>query len=335
MAEVSAEKYGNLLADWLEESSSLQRAQDLANNLNYNLAPFWGAKKRRARFRGELLAANTALALFLIKHAFGEDRYASVSMWLLIIKKARVIPRTEENTPGLLRSHETRVNEYSEVLSNGASSVGMAIVFVRTLGLPIVGTIHEQILLMMRFGEASREIGQVISKQQSNAQVADPTLAASHKEILARGLASDGEVGMMDVDDFDCINKTLGQDAGDQVMRKFRKLIVELSKKDQLLVCFPYDSGDEVLVSQPSAENVGRLVALLRQAVDACAFTIQDGAGVSTAIVHGLPVSIGCGATREEAWMALRSRKRKDSGRAISARIERLQSADGTWTQSG
>lgn len=170
-------------------------------------------------------------------------------------------------------------------------------------------------------------------------------------------------IGMMDIDDFDAINEKLGRGAGDQVMKAYKRLAAMQSKVGSILnetgfmalqdelartgaalnefvLCFPYSSGDEFIIQHQDPEKVRSVLESMQRAADELelAIAIPDDSGATVALLHGIPVSIGCGSTKDEAWKALIAQKRTGTKKAMSDRIELLNpppdppSADGGTT---
>ncbi|MBZ4417866.1 hypothetical protein [Myxococcus sp. RHSTA-1-4] len=170
-------------------------------------------------------------------------------------------------------------------------------------------------------------------------------------------------IGMMDIDDFDAINEKLGRGAGDQVMKAYKRLAATQSKVGSILnetgfmalqdelartgsalnefvLCFPYSSGDEFIIQHQDPEKVRSVLESMQRAADELELAIPDDSGATIALLHGIPVSIGCGSTKDEAWRAVIAQKRTGTKKAMSDRIELLNpppdapSADGGITDA-
>ena len=59
--EITCNQCGGLLAKWLSNECSPENAKTLAKNIGYNDSPFFGAKKKRTKFIGELVMVNVAV----------------------------------------------------------------------------------------------------------------------------------------------------------------------------------------------------------------------------------------------------------------------------------
>jgi len=170
------------------------------------------------------------------------------------------------------------------------------------------------------------------------------TVAGEPDQYISR--STGGWVGMMDVDNFDVINAKLGRHAGDQVMAAYKRLTGSITKaqavlsedgfrafhsqallgktSSEVVVCFPYASGDEFVIHHPDRARVEGLLEAIRKAADELAVRIVDESGKPTAILRGIPISVGCGPSWKEAWRALLEKKKGERARAMEERIEDL-----------
>ena len=66
MKPITRGQCSDLLAIWLETSSGPDAVKQLVKDTGYNDSPFFGAEKKKVRIVGELVLANTALAIFAV-----------------------------------------------------------------------------------------------------------------------------------------------------------------------------------------------------------------------------------------------------------------------------
>jgi len=153
-----------------------------------------------------------------------------------------------------------------------------------------------------------------------------------------------GFLGMMDIDNFDLLNEKVGRPAGDQVMRAYVRLTASKARTDTILtetglcalldeaqrrptdlgyvLCRPYSSGDEFIIFHQNLEAVRALVEGVAQEASRLEIPLSDEAGKAVAVLHGIPVSIGCGTSRREAWAQVMAQKKGNTRRGMEARLE-------------
>lgn len=278
MKPMSREQCGELLAVWLLKHGSPETAREVAHEAGYNVSPWFGAKKKRVRLPGELAIVNSALAISAVNEVFDVDDAKPIVDRFLDVARSSVF-RTLEAADGTFKQrYEDRLPRYFEAQKGKKTVIGLSFEFMTNLDLdPVKKNIAGGFVIGLRIGRLFNGLVGFL-QEVSSLPFADSGGGATAEE--SSNDRTTGFIGMMDVDDFDFINQTLGRDAGDQVMDAYKSLVASRTTTDVLsekgfrafealirgehvpggavleerlgdtdfVLCFPYDSGDEFIV---------------------------------------------------------------------------------------
>lgn len=367
-------KFGGMLADMLKEQTSRDVIKTIVELTGYNDSPFFGAVKKKVRLVGELSMLNSALLIYAANQIAGREDAKKIVDSFLAEATPDVFRVLEARDANFKDRYRQRMETYLQLLSEDRPTAGttaatimeqmtdvegnaigierLAVQFMRNLDLKpdkvpnkvaetsrylgsFLGTMVFSLKRLVEFTDRER------SREKLKASMEEPAEPNAH---ISR--STGGFVGMVDVDNFDAINKRLGRKAGDRVMLAFRKLAVATFKTEVALsengfrafhadarkrgrseypgfvVCFPYDSGDEVVVHHWDESILRRGLEAFQHSVESLVVPTSNGDANGTAIVRGLPVSTGVGTSWKEAWSALLVGRRSRPPSSMSACIE-------------
>lgn len=347
MLPITSEQCGDMLALWLEKSSSPEAVKQVVRDAGYNDSPFFGAEKKRTRVIGELVMANTALAILAVNQVFGpEDAKAIIDVFLSAARRS-VFTFLEARDSTFEQRYEQRLTEYFKIFGEKQPLLGMSFAFMQSLDLDPLKQGPGQLHLAERFGRSLNETVDVLRRMDVSGAASGNGPAPLSPKAIATVPTRTAFFGMIDVDNFDVLNEKLGRAAGDQVMLAYKRLAAahtrvgsivnetgfmalqdELARTgktlNEFVLCFPYASGDEFLIQHPDPARVRSALESMQRAAEELELAILDGSGATVAVLHGLPVSVGSGRTRNEAWKAVTAQKQARTRKAMGDRIEVL-----------
>lgn len=363
MVPISREQIGDLLALWLQKSCSIDPLKQIVKDTGYNDSPFFGAEKKKVRVMGELVFANTSLAIFAVNQVFEVDDAKAIIDTFLDRARKSMFTVLEAKDQTFKERYQRRLEQYFKSLSEARALIGMSCLFMENLDLDPLKHGEGQMKVAARFGQSLTETVDVLKRlsgaQKPSAESPGDSVPVA-VETPAVGRKLEGFIGMMDIDNFDFINDKLGRVAGDQVMNAYKRLTASLAQTDVILsedgfrafqaqtrgenvpggdflrskvagkefvLSFPYSSGDEFVVHHHDEQRIRKLLEGIQQTASKMDISIVDASGRSIAVLHGIPISIGHGPSWKEAWEALVARKGTGRGRGMAERIEVLRTA--------
>lgn len=154
MQPITSGQCGDLLAMWLEKSSSPDAVKQLVKDTGYNDSPFFGAEKKKVRIVGELVIVNAALAIVAVNQVFGpNDAKAIIDAFLAVARKA-VFGFLEGKDPDFKKRYEQRLGEYFKVLSEDKPALAISFCFMKNLGLDPLKNMEGQLQVASRLGDS-------------------------------------------------------------------------------------------------------------------------------------------------------------------------------------
>jgi len=154
MPPISRAQAGDLLAIWLgKRSVDPAVVRQIVAESGYKDSPWFGAEKKRVRLVGEIVMANSALAIFAVNQVFsGQDAKAIIDPFLGSARQS-VFSLLEAKDKDF-RRYEERMGEYFEALHDERPGVAVSFVFMKSLDIDPIKNGKGQILLAGRFGQS-------------------------------------------------------------------------------------------------------------------------------------------------------------------------------------
>src|SRR3989344_990354 len=154
MLPITTNQCGDLLAMWLEKSSSPDTIKQLVKDTGYNDSPLFGAEKKKVRIGCELVMANTALAIYAVNQIFGPNDAKPIIDTFLAIARKSVFGYLEGKDPNFKKRYEQRMSEYYKILSEDKPALGMSFSFMKNLDLDPLKNMQGQVLVAARLGDS-------------------------------------------------------------------------------------------------------------------------------------------------------------------------------------
>lgn len=154
MQPITGVQCGDLLAMWLQKSSSPEVAKQVAKEIGYNDSPLFGAKSKKIKLMAELATINTALAIFAVNQAFDTANSKSIIDPFLSVSRKSIFAILEKHDSNFKQIYQARMAEYFGILSKDKPTLDLSFSFLTHLGIDPLKCMQGQILLAARFGDS-------------------------------------------------------------------------------------------------------------------------------------------------------------------------------------
>jgi len=145
MATEQVEECGDDLALLLEEGTSPEHTARIAKEIGFDDSPVFGARKKKARIRGEVAMINSALIIHAVNEVVNENKAKPIIDEFLRVARMYVFNGLEAQNPQFEERYPERLTEYFEILSQEKPALGLTFSFMRHLGVDPLQNLEGQL----------------------------------------------------------------------------------------------------------------------------------------------------------------------------------------------
>ena len=146
--EMTSKQCAAILTTRLAKECSPENAKILAKNIDYNDAPFFGAKKKKAKLISELVMLNAALLIVAMNQVFNQSIFSAI----------------EKQDSSFKANYEKRMAQYFEILNQEKPAIEISRSFLINLDLNPLNNFQGQLFVSAKFGESLSETIDILKR---------------------------------------------------------------------------------------------------------------------------------------------------------------------------
>jgi hypothetical protein len=164
--EVNRKQCAAILTMWLENECAPEKAKILAKSIGYKDSPFFGAKKKKTKFIGELVLIHVALGIHAVNLVFNRDDAKSIIDPFLLFANKSIFSAIERQDPDFFKNYEKRMAQYFAILSQDNPGIGVSCAFLTNIDLDPLKNMKGQLFVSVKFGESLSKTVDVLKRME-------------------------------------------------------------------------------------------------------------------------------------------------------------------------
>lgn len=181
VAVITVDQCGDLLATFVGNSASADKAKELAKTIGYNDSPLFGARKKRATLVSELVMIHTALVIFSANQSFNQTTAKAVIDSFLSCARKSVFTHLEKEMPSFPALYENRMREYFPIFHQDRAPLGLSFALMKHLGLDPLKNLQSQLTLTELITSKTKQTIDVLKGLNVIGQPTPPELSETGK----------------------------------------------------------------------------------------------------------------------------------------------------------
>jgi hypothetical protein len=162
--EMTSKQCAAILTTRLAKECSPENAKILAKNIDYNDAPFFGAKKKKAKLISELVMLNAALLIVAMNQVFNQEDARSIIDSFLSTANKSIFSAIEKQDSSFKANYEKRMAQYFEILNQEKPAIEISRSFLINLDLNPLNNFQGQLFVSAKFGESLSETIDILKR---------------------------------------------------------------------------------------------------------------------------------------------------------------------------